>query len=152
MKTIAINTLIRCSMVAVFSLSGIVHSNALERLDGEKFQVACKAFATGSESRDENVDKALCSAFLQGYLAGKKYFLSTEDARYDYGDRAVKTRAQGLIFRDKRLKENRYCVPEDEPVDHLAANVGAAEMDGESYFLAEDVVETVLRKHYQCPR
>ena len=132
--------------VLVF-LSVAVESSALEKIESDRYRAACQAYASRDGDSD---DEALCTAFLLGYLSAVERVSLTRQEDRTYHDRAAATRAKGLIYKDKRLKGKRYCVPEDEPLERFIGRINEVAVSRDSSPYAENVIETVLDKYYRC--
>ena len=122
-------------------------ASAVEKIAGERFQAACQSYASGS---GDTRDAELCTAFLLGYLSAAEQFYLDAEADRTYHDRALDTRAKGLMHRDKRLKGKRFCVPRDEPLNRIVERINAVPVSGETSPFAENVVKIVLEKYYRC--
>ena len=137
-------------VAAALSMLAGTHSVAIERLDGEKFMSACRSYETYRGQPGAEADKALCSAFLLGYVAASAQYLDTEQGRRSFHDKAVETRVRGLIRKDMRLQDQRYCVPPEESVDRMVSRINEIRLMKEGPRFAENVVESVLNKYYRC--
>lgn len=126
---------------------------AVERMDGNSYQAACRAHHSGAlEGRGESPqDSAICAAFLSGYLAAVESFYMNAGDEKNYYDRAVETRAKGLLSKDRMLKGKRYCIPEAEPIDDIIGHINASRFSEDESRYADNVIKAVLDSHYRCP-
>lgn len=152
-KEIINYSLIGAGLVLLISLPAV----AVERMDGESYQAACRAHqaegvegkASNSQSSDKSPD--ICAAFLSGYLAAVESFYMNSGEEKNYYDRAVETRAKGLLSKDRMLKGKRYCIPEDEPIDSIIGRINASRLSEDEARYADNVIKAVLDSHYRCP-
>lgn len=126
-------------------------SLAIERLEGDQFQKACRAYESEMPQSGKSVESAICTAYLLGYLAAVDGFQKNPEAEKTYHERAMETRAKGLLYKDKRLKGKRYCIPGDDFTDTFITRINEVSLSSDKPGYAENVVEAVLDKHYRCP-
>lgn len=141
--------LIGVGLVLLTSLPAV----AVEPMDGESYQAACRSHLddAASGSGENGQGYAVCAAFLSGYLAAVESFYMNAGEEKNYYDRAVETRAKGLLSKDRMLKGKRYCIPKDEPMDVIIGRINASTFSDDDGRYAETVIKAVLDRHYRCP-
>ena len=126
---------------------------AVERMDGQSYQAACRAHHSGETggSGENAQNSAICAAFLSGYLSAVESFYMNAGEEKNYYDRAVETRAKGLLSKDRMLKGKRYCIPEAEQIDTIIGRINASTFSEDESRYADNVIKAVLDSHYRCP-
>jgi Rap1a immunity proteins len=142
---------VRLLLVLVLMAIHVSPSVAIERLDGKELLSACQHTDTTDSLAVSSPGRALCSGYVLGYLAGIKNIDLTEGRDDDFRERALRTRASGLLLRDKRLTSRVVCIPEGVSLGELVARINQYPLEEGNTEFADNVIESVLVTHYRCP-
>lgn len=148
-----VKTLLLHSSLMV-SLCGLALGEALgqERLElaGARFHGACSAYEPDPRTEEAVMNSTLCSGYIQGFLSAAGVLKARGAEKLSYRERALNTRAQGLLSREEGMRYAKYCVPADATIGDLAARVSRVTFDPARMPFAKNIVENVLREHYRC--
>ena len=120
-------------------------ATAVETLNTNELQNSCVEYI----AEIGNINGALCSAYLQGFVSGSSQIVVANDEQSDFTQRAIRTRAPGGSIEIDSLKSARYCLPNDVSIKQLAGQIASVNVTKKDQ-LASSLMKQVLKAHYPC--
>lgn len=145
------NILLQCAIAIQLGAFLAGNSHALEKMTAGDIQALCADFNSGKPLAEEPGDesgKALCIMYIKGFLSGEEIHRSHHKPKPTYEERAMKTRVAGLLDKMESPGESGYCIPESITPEDIASLVNREPTIAENP--AEKLMETVLRRNFQC--
>jgi hypothetical protein len=144
LKTILVQILLVILLMAGSSF----YAQAIEKMSAAELQTVCQAFETKSESVTIDNEQSLCAMYLKGYLAGEKLYRAEKIPAATFRQKALESRAGGLLEKYQLADDVRYCIPKSTTIKDIALLINKQKPANESS--AESLLKNVLKQNFQC--
>ncbi|MEP1445994.1 MAG: hypothetical protein ABJK37_07790 [Paraglaciecola sp.] len=126
------------------------NAHAIEKMTGLELQAVCQAFEKENDSASIDNEQALCAMYIKGYLAGEKLYRAEKMPPATFREKALKSRAGGLLEKYQMADDVSYCIPKSTRIEDIALLINRQSPANDAS--AESLIKSVLQQEFQCGR